>query len=77
MKRFNTLVQDTIELGEDYLQKTKDTQNQTYGLTYKKESRYSEPVTLTQDVEQEQDIDQLITDAEENGLKQLRKRLNS
>jgi hypothetical protein len=36
MDRFNSLVQETYQLSEDeYLQKTKNTQDQTYSLIYK------------------------------------------
>jgi len=75
VNRFDTLVQDTVELGEDYLQKTKNTQTQTYGLIYRQKTRYNEPIQLKSDVENEADIDQLITAAREKGLRQIREAL--
>jgi hypothetical protein len=61
MDRFNSLVQETYQLSEDeYLQKTKNTQDQTYSLIYRENGRYSEPVELTHGVENPEDIEQLV-----------------
>jgi hypothetical protein len=72
MDRFNSLVQETYQLSEDeYLQKTKNTQDQTYSLIYRENGRYSEPVELTHGVENPEDIEQLVIGAQENGVTEL------
>lgn len=68
MNRFETLVQETVELGnQSYLQKAKDTAEQTYTLLYRENGRYTEPVELTYGINNEADADQLLTAAEEQG----------
>jgi hypothetical protein len=72
MNRFESLVQETVELADQtYLQKTYNKNTDSYSLVYRENGRYSEPVEITHSIENERDADQLILAAEQNGITQL------
>lgn len=75
MNMFDTLVQDTVKLGnQSYLQKSYNRAENTYSLLYREHGRYSKPVEITHSLENERDADQLLEAAERYGITELLER---
>jgi len=68
---FSITCRETVELSDDqYLQKAEDKGTHDYALLYKDNGRYGSPV-LVADSHDEEEIDELMAEAQENGVKDL------
>jgi hypothetical protein len=69
---FDITIEETTELEDDcYLQKVYNKEQESYGLLYRENGRYSSPEQVSMDVSNERDVDQLILAAERNGIEQI------
>jgi hypothetical protein len=68
---FSTTVQETTELGQGFIQKAYNPEKDEYSVLYRQHGRYSQPVELSDGINNERDAEQLILAAEENGITEL------